>query len=365
MPLLSFFTGGGFLDLGFERAGFSLAWSNDSDPAVAEMYEFAMGKLQRVRGPSAPVPISNRSCIRQLQPQQVLEEAFGSRMPKLFGVIGGPPCTDFSRGGHHRGGNGQHGRLTPVFVDLICRLRPHFFVIENVPGLCTKHRRYFNRQIVELEGKGKFATDWAILDGLELGIPQSRQRLFVVGFRKSVAKDALGRSLLPGEKDWFPWPAPKYKDARSYSWPTTSPYGGTPPRPRNVPIELTVWPLLNRQNDPRKLPNGSDYFKAYSTKFRKRSEGDVAEKSFKRLHRYRYSPTIWFGNNEVHLHPWEPRRLSVREVLRIQTVPDAYVLPEDAPLSWKFRLIGNGVPCAMAYEVATAVSEFFKAGNSR
>jgi DNA (cytosine-5)-methyltransferase 1 len=103
------------------------------------------------------------------------------------------------------------------------------------------------------------------------------------------------------------------------------------------------------------LPNGKEWFVPYSKKFTCVPEGRVATKSFKRLHRYRYSPTAWYGNNEVHLHPTQPRRLSVREALRLQSVPDSYVMPTDVPLSAKFKVICNGVPVKLAATVAAAV----------
>ncbi|MCK5057375.1 MAG: DNA cytosine methyltransferase, partial [Candidatus Aminicenantes bacterium] len=71
-----------------------------------------------------------------------------------------------------------------------------------------------------------------------------------------------------------------------------------------------------------------------------------------------YSPTACYGNNEVHLHPWKARRLSVREVLRIQGIPDTYILPEGGSLSDKFKYIGNGVPMALAFHVAQALKIF-------
>ena len=90
-------------------------------------------------------------------------------------------------------------------------------------------------------------------------------------------------------------------------------------------------------------------------------KGDVSAKSFKRLHRYRYSPTAWYGNQEVHLHPWRPRRISVREALRIQTVPDAYVLPKDEPISGRFKAISNGVPCLMAKKIGLTLYDVLSA----
>jgi DNA (cytosine-5)-methyltransferase 1 len=109
---------------------------------------------------------------------------------------------------------------------------------------------------------------------------------------------------------------------------------------------------------PDDLPNAQEGFNPHSDKFRSMYEGDTSGKSFKRLHRYRYSPTVCYGNNEVHLHPWEDRRLTVRESMRIQGIPDNYALPEEVPLSAKFKMIGNGVPVPLAELVARSLFKF-------
>ncbi len=280
----------------------------------------------------------------------------------MFGVIGGPPCPDFSNGGTHAGGNGSNGRLTGVYTDMLCELRPTFFVIENVSGLYRfkKHRSFLDQKVSQLREHG-YAIDYKVLNALELGVPQNRERLFVVGVKKSIAQCAIQRKLAHGEGRWFPWPEIEtYKGAKNLPWPTTTPFGGRPRRPVGIPLELTVYPLLFGKNNPEKLPNGCDFFNPHSDRFNTIFEGDVARKSFKRLHRYRFSPTAWYGNQEVHLHPTKARRLSVREALRIQTVPDEYVLPEDMTLSAKFKMICNGVPCVMAFHLATAIKSFLK-----
>jgi site-specific DNA-cytosine methylase len=64
-------------------------------------------------------------------------------------------------------------------------------------------------------------------------------------------------------------------------------------------------------------------------KFQEIAGGDNSRQSLKRLHRRRYSPAAAYGNNEVHLHPTEKRRLTVRETMRIQTVPDEYAFHLD------------------------------------
>lgn len=360
IPLLSFFSGGGFLDIGFEQAGFSVIWTNEIKDAFADMYEAALSGWKASRGElHASVKVTERVSIEGLTPERVIEKAFPEGTPPIFGVIGGSPCPDFSVSGKNTGVTGERGKLTQVFVDMICKLRPTFFVMENVPGLARqkKHRSYFNRMIAQFsEGDDGYAVDSKVLNSLEYGVPQDRERLFLIGFQKKyVSRAHLSQILLHGG-NWFTWPQPIYPGAMSLNWPSKVPKGTVAAKPFDIPIELTVYPCLS--GDVEDLPNGNEVFKPYSKKFWEIVEGDVAGKSFKRLHRYRYSPTVWYGNNEVHLHPWKPRRLSVREALRIQTVPDTYILPSEYTLTDKFKMITNGVPCRLSRYVAQGVQQY-------
>jgi DNA (cytosine-5)-methyltransferase 1 len=360
------FTGGGFMDIGFEQAGFDVVWTNEINPEFAAMFVAARQGMT-LEGARKEPRTPNQTSVANLKSRTVLREAFGPTRPKLFGVIGGPPCPDFSVGGRNNGSAGENGRLTASFVRLLCKLKPAFFVMENVPGLfhTAKHRRFLNRQISLLRKSGNFLVDHKILNSLQFGAPQDRERLFLVGVQRSLAYESLDRSLPKDAIGWFPWPVdPRYANARQLQWPKTSPFGRTPKKPQGIPDELTPFAHFGPQNDPTELPNGMDVFHAHSDKFHIRAEGDVHNKSFKRLHRYRFSPTAWYGNQEVHLHPWLPRRLSVREALRLQTVPDDYVLPADGTLSAKFKLVCNGVPCVMARAVAEAVRVFVSSSRS-
>ena len=362
VPLLSFFTGGGFLDIGFEQAGFDIVWTNEIDPAFAEMHKHGMSAWRKSVGSTRrDSAISNRKSITDLRPDEILEEGFGNSKPNIFGIVGGPPCTDFSVGGKHGGFEGEKGNLTQVFVDLICGIRPDFFVIENVPGLSRikKHRGFLDSIVDQLEHpRMGYLTGKRILSSLEFGVPQDRDRLFLIGISSSLVENVLGMKPFLGDESWFPWPVPMYPGAKNLPWPGENPFGAKPPRPDGVPLDLTVYPLLQSSPAPTDLSNGLEAFKPYSSKIWKIPEGNTSGKSFKRLHRYKYSPTAWYGNNEVHLHPWEPRRLSVREALRIQTVPDTYVLPEQFSLGSKFKMICNGVPCRLARCTAESLSNF-------
>jgi DNA (cytosine-5)-methyltransferase 1 len=119
------------------------------------------------------------------------------------------------------------------------------------------------------------------------------------------------------------------------------------------------------QREISRTANANEFFNLYVTNkaLDAIDEGETNRPSFKRLHRFKYSPTACYGNNEVHLHPYKHRRISVREALRIQGVPDTYVLPIELPLSKKFKMIGNGVPVPLAKAIADAVRIFLNDNN--
>ena len=361
IPILSFFTGGGFLDLGFEEAGFTTVWTNEFNSDIADMFEHGMTALLWQRDPLAqPMRISSRASITELSPDTVLSEAFGGKRPKIFGVIGGPPCPDFSVGGKNRGRDGDQGRLSKCYIEMICGLKPTFFLMENVPGLVRteKHRLFLGEMRSQLRRAG-YATDVKILNALDYGVPQDRERVFMVGLLDSFYRKIFKLYSPLSEDGWFPYPAPKYPNAKALPWPELCDYGIQPKMPKGIYEEFTMHHVIATTPPPTELPNGTEGFVAYSGKFYEIAEGDVSRKSFKRLHRFRYSPTACYGNNEVHLHPWEPRRLTVREALRVQSMPDEYVLPAEKSLSIKFKMIGNGVPRLLGKAMADSIKNLF------
>jgi DNA (cytosine-5)-methyltransferase 1 len=363
IPVLSFFTGGGFLDIGFEKAGFDVVWTNEFDKDFADMYEFGMKKWRKTFfKKDIKTNISERGNIERVFVPGIKKNAFNGNWPSFFGIIGGPPCPDFSSGGKNKGGKGINGRLSKTYVHRICKIKPSFFIFENVPGLYkTKKHRKFLAKLEDILEKKKYCLDLKILNSLDFGLPQDRERLFMIGIQQNLAMKYFGREIKKGERGWFSWPKSKYKESKTiYHWPDTVHNGRHPSKPRNIPEKLMVHSLLNKKNDPEKLPNGNDCFKAYSKKFNTIREGDTYRKSFKRLHRFRFSPTVCYGHNEVHLHPWKKRRLSVREAMRIQGIPDSYVLPEEASLTAKFGLVSNGVPVPLSYAVGKSLFKLFR-----
>lgn len=360
IPVLSFFTGAGFLDIGFTRAGFDVVFHNEFIPEFAQGFQYGFSRLT-----GKPEPKVCVGDIARLEPAEILKEAFGpAGAPAVWGMIGGPPCPDFSVGGKNAGQQGENGVLSYTYMRQIMDLLPTFFLFENVPGLfrTEKHRHFLNdlRQWAE----AVYVTDIKILNALEFGVPQDRERVFFIGIKREWLQ---ARGMEPGldrynpasfDGHWFPYPSPLYPDVKKeYPWPKKDAFGGEPLRPAGVPSELTVahWLL-----DPsiEGLPNQDEHFRAKSGKFLEIAEGDDRRKSFKRLHRWRYAPTSAYGNNEVHLHPTLPRRITVREALRLQSVPDEYELPPEMSLTDKFKTVGNGVPVRLAQSVASALRAF-------
>ncbi|MBF9239514.1 DNA cytosine methyltransferase [Hymenobacter sp. BT683] len=364
IPVLSFFTGGGLLDMGFEEAGFDIVWTNELDPGFAKLYSEGITSWRRKHKPSAPeARISHIGNLLDITPAEIARQAFPKGKPSLFGIIGGPPCQDFSIAGSRQGIEGERGKITPAYCQVINELQPAFFVFENVTGLLQKnHRAEFDK--LRDAFNRHYITDFAPLNALDYGVPQSRERLLLIGLRRDlvqVPKSGLFSDAIP-PIGWANWKREQsHAGLRTqFQWPRVEELEVRPAAPLNPQqLELCVSRCLHSEED-TSLPNACDRFKLYSAIPAKTPEGLVNNRSFKRLHRYRYSPTACYGNNEVHLHPFENRRLSVREVLRIQSVDDSYVLSEGPPLGSKFKMIGNGVPVALANGVARTITRLLQ-----
>ena len=281
----------------------------------------------------------------------------------LVGFIGGPPCPDFSIAGKNEGIDGKNGMLTNSYKKIILAQEPDFFVFENVKGLWStkKHRTEYEKIKESFRKKGYVLVD-KLVNSLDYGVPQERERVILFGVRyklldndKKVARDILKREFAFGENNDFS--EEKRNECR---WPEENEFSENSQleRPNMIIPELSI-EYWFRKNDVYKHYNADDYFLPRSLeRFKTICEGDVSKKSFKRLHRWRYSPTAAYGNNEVHLHPYKARRMSVAETLAIQSLPKQFSLPSDISLSSKFKTIGNGVPYLAAYGIAKTLKAF-------
>ena len=350
IKVFSFFSGVGFLDLGFEQAGFNIAFVNEFNSCFLNAYKYARRNSKNV----PQYGYSTRSAADFLD-DRIWKQTFGKpHTNEMIGFIGGPPCPDFSVAGKNLGCEGENGSLTNVYTNLIIRRKPDFFVFENVKGLVQtkKHRLFFSKIKKRLYNAG-YSLWESIENALEYGVPQDRDRLILIGLRRATF----------GKRIQFDVNYPKkYNkgEIMKKDWPRKTPFVENQeiPMPNNIIEDLTV-EYWFRHNRVEFHANGTDIFRVRNlNKYMIIEEGDITGKSFKRLHRWRYSPTAAYGNNEVHLHPYELRRLSVAEALAIQSLPPEFVLPNKTSLSAKFKMVGNGVPFLLAKSIALHLSSF-------
>lgn len=361
--ILSFFSCAGFLDLGFEHAGYDVLFANEVYARFAHLYKYSRIKIDHplpqfgVHEKSAEVYLRRKNEKRELaRAIKVARQNYD-----LVGFVGGPPCPDFSIAGKNKGAQGSHGRLTGVYVRLICKYKPDFFLFENVKGLITTkiHREYFDTLQVQLQKAG-YKLTWKIVNALEYGVPQKRERIIMIGFRNVLPK-GYTQDQLKADFKWTPEWGYCSEDIIKAVWPTMEDYseGIHRKRPSGVIEELTVQHWFNK-NDVDNHPNQKNVCKVKraQNKFNSIPEGDDGKKSFRRLHRWRFAPTAAYGHNEVHIHPYWPRRLTVAEALATQSLPKNFILDPALPLTCLYKAVGNGVPYLVAKGIAEQVTAF-------
>lgn len=369
--IFSFFSGSGFLDLGFELGGFEIVYVNEIHKPFMWSYKYSRNSLK------LPIPkygyhegdiTELLSCNNLKGLTKAVKEQ--KDQGNIIGFIGGPPCPDFSVGGKNRGGEGENGKLTGTYVELICKEEPSFFLFENVKGLwrTKKHRAFYEEMKAKLHENGYVTTE-RLINSLEYGVPQQRERIILIGFQKKLLKTIgyqFEENLTTIPENVFPWE--KYMKytmeyIKSIPFPTTEKFKEDmiTKCPNGIPHELTV-EYWFKKNDVLNHPNSHQYFQPRSglLKFTMIEEGDASKKSYKRLHRWRFSPTAAYGNNEVHLHPYKARRLSVAEALAIQSLPKEFSLPQDITLSNAFKTVGNGVPYLASLGLAKSILSFLE-----
>lgn len=166
MKVVSFFAGCGGLDLGFEQAGFHVVWANELEPSVRETYI-----------KNHPDTIFHLGDICSVNPEDI---------PDCDGFIGGPPCQSWSVADSQRGLEDKRGRMFLTYINIINNKKPKFFLIENVKGLLTdKFKDTFDDFVARLQ-LARYDVEWKLLDAVDYGVPQNRERVFIIGFRKDL-----------------------------------------------------------------------------------------------------------------------------------------------------------------------------------
>lgn len=172
---IDLFAGAGGLSLGFEQAGFDVVAAVEIDPVHSAVHEYNFPHCN----------VLARS-VTGLTGKIIREEAgLGDR--KVDIVFGGAPCQGFSLMGQ-RALDDPRNSLVKEFVRIVHELDADYFVFENVKGLTVgKHRKFLEELIAEFDEKGyDVRKDWRVLNAYNYGVPQDRQRLFLLGAKKGL-----------------------------------------------------------------------------------------------------------------------------------------------------------------------------------
>lgn len=320
--LVSLFCGAGGLDLGFEQAGYSVGAAVDLREPSIESYNHNRARKTGYVADVTALTASklDRLAKRQLQP---------------VGLIGGPPCQSFSRAAHSADDDHRH-ELPLDFARLLKQLNRRspvgFFAFENVPGLLKKKHSARYQSIVDALEDAGFSVRRELLNASSFGVAQDRPRLILVGFNKN---------LFPG-LDWTP-------PAATHAVPSTV---------KSVIGSLRAPKYWERGLDPATIPVHRNHWcmvpksKSFTTPGAL-VHGTSRGRSFRMLDWKLPSPTIAYGNREVHVHPSGRRRLSVYEALLLQGFPPEYELI--GSLSAQVTQVSEAVPPPLARAVADSI----------
>ena len=325
MKVVSLFSGSGGLDLGFQKAGFEIIWANEFDKSIWETYE-----------KNHPNTILDRRSI---------VEVHSSEVPNCDGIIGGPPCQSWSEAGSLRGIEDKRGRLFFDFIRIIKDKKPKFFLAENVSGMLAPRHKEALSKIKKLFEDCGYYLSFKLLNSSDFGVPQDRLRVFFVGIRKDF-----------NFRFEFPLPSIDKISLKDSIWD----------------LRETVIPAgeKNRTNGEKcKIPNHEYLTGGFSSIFMSRNRvRSWDEQSF----------TIQAGGRHCPIHPQVPkmikiekniqifdpkyehlyRRLSVREVARIQTYPDDFIFYYKSVLNG-YKMVGNSVPIQLACVLGNSIMNQF------
>lgn len=345
--VLSLFSGCGGLDLGFELAGLVAVIGED---AALEAFK-DRDLFNEVRGRSLFHTIYTNDMFKEANqsyklnaPPHVVQLEKDIRQVKYFPkcnlVLGGFPCPGFSEAGP-RLIDDERNFLYLHFIRCLVQAKPEVFVAENVKGMMTLGKGEVLKQIVEDFASAGYNVQFKLLNARDYGVPQLRERVIIVGVRKDIDFT-------------YEYPAPTHGKGA------------------NIQPFITLREAIgDLEGEPGPYYTGS-YSSIYMSRNRKKGWND---QSF----------TIQASGRQAPLHPgglpmqkegankWvfpdgeeKNRRLSVKEIARIQTFPDWFEFSqgtsEKASLNNKldkqYKQIGNAVPVYLAKAVATPIAEW-------
>jgi len=328
--VISLFAGCGGLDFGFHKAGFEIVYSNDIELSVKDTYEKNLGKID----------------IRDIC------DVNKNDLPSCDIILAGIPCQPFSSAGNRKSTQDGRGNLFLQVMQLIDIKRPKVVVFENVRGFLSakddEGRLMPDRIKEELHQHG-YKLYHKLLNAADYEVPQNRHRVVLVGVREDIDIEYLFPT--PVERTDFlkvgsvigkPFPDNYVEEVWKLS-----------PQSAKMAVHIPEggsWKAIPYEELPDRLKRIRDDMKKYRS-----------PNFYRKFARNEIMGTVTAAStpeNSGILHPLEDRRYSVREIARFQSFPDDFEFVGKS-VAKKYKMIGNAVPCQLAFHVANSIKEQF------
>lgn len=320
--VVSLFSGCGGMDLGFKQAGYELLWANDFEKAACDTYAKNLGK-HIVHGDITELDLK--------------------KIPDCDVIIGGFPCQDFSMIWKRGGLETDRGNLYKYFVKAVQHKKPKIFVAENVKGLLTANNGAAVKIITEDFARIGYKVSVDLYNFAEYGVPQIRQRIFIVGIRNDL--------------NWeFSKPAPTHDKAHYVS--SGKALVGVKKLKLNNEHQNIAEKTIKMLNLIPEGGNFSDIPKNHPLYVK-----GMISHVYRRLDRKKPSTTIIAGGGggTWGYHFEEPRPLTNRERARLFCYPDDFEFI--GSITEVRKQIGNSVPPLAAKILAESIAPAFKANS--
>lgn len=348
MNLLDLFCGAGGLSYGFKRAGFNVALGVDMNAAALETFQHNHHNTQILCGDLTDDALKTR----------IIETA---KQNDVRGILGGPPCQGFSLKGKKLGLQDKRNFLFREYLKLVDEIQPDFIVMENVKALINTANGYFLNEITQALGNLGLDTRVKVLNARDFGVPQNRERVFIVGMKKQAfdffkvpkservtVADAISdlHFLASGEgmfeQDYRQSENSEYQREMRQNSHRLFNHQAT----NHNQIALAKLEMIPPEGDKSSLPSELHGKQQFSS-------------TWARLKWQEVSPTIDTRfdtpSNGCNSHPELHRAITPREAARLQSFPDDFVFYGKKTEICK--QIGNAVPPKLAFALASALKQ--------
>lgn len=360
IKVVSLFSGGGGLDLGFTQAGYNIIWAIDNEKNAVETYKYNIG---------------NHILCNDINQINV------SDIPSCDVVIGGPPCQSFSLAGN-RNSDDDRGKLVWKYIDIIKSIRPRAFLFENVTGLLSaknKKGEQIYPQLVDAFRNIGYSINAKVINAADYGVPQIRKRVIIVGFEgnniflfpeRTHSKDNYitvfeALSDLPNTTNEDDKVIPYDTDSTN-QYQSSMRNNGSGVTEHIVPTmsELDRYVIAHVKPGGNYMDIPTD---VSSKRIQRLQKTGGHTTCYGRMHPNKPSYTIntYFNRPNVgcNIHYKENRLITVREALRLQSFPDTYQLISTSKQG-KNLIVGNAVPPKVAFALATQLKSYFNNGGN-